>query len=73
MKLFKYIILSIIVIAITGFAAAYIAGYLARAGVFGSCFEGSCSYGAIFVGFPVVWITLLAIALFGYLLWRSIR
>ncbi|RMC34917.1 hypothetical protein C9E81_12570 [Paracoccus alkanivorans] len=73
MKFFKYIIFSIAAIMITGFAAVYIAGYLAPAGVFGSCFEGGCAYGAVFVGFPIVWITLLAIALSGYLLWRPIR
>lgn len=29
---------------------------MARKGWFGSCFEGACAYGAIFVGFPVMMV-----------------
>ena len=71
MNALRLIFFSLIAIAVTGYAAGYIANYLARKGVFSSCFEGACGYGAAFVGFPIAWVALLVLTWIGYRLLKA--
>jgi hypothetical protein len=43
---------------VSGLAAWTGADIATDYGLFGSCFEGGCGYGAIFLGFPVLWLSL---------------
>jgi hypothetical protein len=54
------------ILAVSALLALVSVSLLAEQGAFGSCFEGSCGYAALFVGFPLVW---LALAVAGIGLW----
>lgn len=53
--------------------AFLLAGGMASLGLFGSCFEGGCAYGAMFVGAPVAWVVLSALGIWAWAwLWRRL-
>lgn len=41
---------------VSGLAAGNAAEIAAEYGLFGSCFEGSCGYGAVLFGLPTIWL-----------------
>jgi len=54
----------------TVWPALHLASWLADAGIFGSCREGNCAYGALIIGAPIIWAMLSAL---GILVWFRLR
>lgn len=63
---FLHILVIAAILAASALLAIVSVSLLAEQGAFGSCFEGSCGYAALFVGFPLVW---LGLAVTGIALW----
>lgn len=50
-----------------------LAAMLADLGVFGTCFEGNCAYGALFVGTPLIWAALCTVGITLWVRWHRRR
>ena len=68
---FFRILMGLVCVALCGVVAIFTAGTMADAGMLGSCFEGACAYGAIFLVFPILWVALSVISIL--ILWRLMR
>jgi hypothetical protein len=59
----KTALVTITYAVISGLAAWSLTDVATDYGAFGSCFEGGCGLGALFVGFPIFWLTLFMVLL----------
>lgn len=57
------------ILAVMIWPSVWLADMMARRGVFGSCFEGACGYGALFVGFPIAWAGFSAFGIGVWIWW----
>lgn len=46
-----------------------LAALLADLGVFGTCREGNCAYGALFIGAPLIWAALSGLGIALWVRW----
>ena len=58
------------IVAVMFWPALGLAEWMARRGMFGSCFEGACGYGALFVGVPIAWAGFSALGIGVWIWWR---
>ena len=73
MRIFTNIIAVLLILLASAGIAALVLDPLTRLGAFGSCFEGGCGYGAVFVGFPVITLLLTVIGCLVWFIWRRGR
>lgn len=59
MRFIKPLVMLLGTVLLSGLVALGIAFGIASLGLLGTCAEGACEYGALFLAFPVLWIGLL--------------
>lgn len=71
MRLLTNIVLLLGGVAGTGLISFFVGRSLVQAATFGTCFDGGCGYGAVFLAFPLVWFVTFALYVMALLVWRK--
>ncbi len=73
MKITIGILIALAGILLSGVLAFLMALFMGEIGMFGTCFEGSCGYVAMFLALPLLWIFFTIAFFIGWWRWARRR